>query len=488
MIGNTKEQNDYYFSSGKYISVKSLSEKFIKNKCNILVIPDHLENQWVKFIELSPLLFHIYKNDDIINDNIDICLLKSKNFDYFMDNNKNVSWNRIIIDEADSIKINDYYLHANFIWLITGTPSGLINSKKKYLKNIFKDNINWIVPTITIKNNNDYVKKSLVLPSINRYIIKCLTPMELNIIGEFIPSSVKQMINAGNIDEAIRLLNCNVDTKDNIFIVITKSIENMIYNRNIEIENEKNKKYNGIRLEQSKLEIKKLELSKKKLESRLSAIKTKIKESDENLCPICLGEVEKETLVDCCGTIFCFDCFAMTNKTNKCPYCQQKISKKSIHIIQSKKEKVNNYQYLEKMDNLLNIIMKKEDGKILLFANYNESFNKIKNVLELNKISYGILYNDKNTNKLINDFENGKIKILMLNALHFGAGLNLQCATDIIIYHRFTKEIEEQVIGRAQRIGRKDKLNVYYLIHENEEKCFTEMFDSVDYEKYLNDN
>ena len=56
----------------------------------------------------------------------------------------------------------------------------------------------------------------------------------------------------------------------------------------------------------------------------------------------------------------------------------------------------------------------------------------------------------------------------MLNAVNYGSGLNLQSATDIIIYHELNSELETQVIGRAQRLGRKEGLNVYYLFHENE--------------------
>ena len=41
-------------------------------------------------------------------------------------------------------------------------------------------------------------------------------------------------------------------------------------------------------------------------------------------------------------------------------------------------------------------------------------------------------------------------------------------ATDIIIYHELSKELETQVIGRAQRIGRIMPLNIFYLYNENE--------------------
>ncbi len=66
----------------------------------------------------------------------------------------------------------------------------------------------------------------------------------------------------------------------------------------------------------------------------------------------------------------------------------------------------------------------------------------------------------------------------MLNAKFFGAGMNLQMTTDIIMYHRFTDEMEEQIVGRAQRLGRdiNSTLNVYYLVHDNEKQTFENNF------------
>ena len=76
----------------------------------------------------------------------------------------------------------------------------------------------------------------------------------------------------------------------------------------------------------------------------------------------------------------------------------------------------------------------------------------------------------------------------MLNAQNFGAGLNLQCASDIVMFHRFTRRMEEQIIGRGQRMGREGTLNVFYLIHENERDVRlddAENFVDFDYQEYL---
>lgn len=106
---------------------------------------------------------------------------------------------------------------------------------------------------------------------------------------------------------------------------------------------------------------------------------------------------------------------------------------------------------------------------------------KLKKKLSELNISYHILKGQASTvQKHIDDFKNKKVRVLMLNAQFFGAGMNLQMTTDLIIYHRFTKEMEEQIIGRAQRLGRTCPLNVYYLIHDNESANIEDKFNFED--------
>lgn len=480
----------FYYSSNKYINVTSLAESYNYKNINLLIVPEHLVNQWIDFFKFAPSIkTKVIKKDNVcIPNDVNVLILSNNSFEKFIINHSMILWNRIIIDEADSIKLKDHMLLANFIWLITGTPNGIAISQSKYLKNIFGNNIGWITDMITIKNNNDYIQKALNLPPPNKIIIKCLTPPELKIIEEFIPKPIAQMINAGNINEAIKLLNCNVDTTDNIFKVISTNIQNCIYNKQLELDSEKKKKYPRNNKEIVKENITKIEKSINALSSKLNAIKEKIKQS-EQICPICLGEIEgKKIIVDCCATTFCLDCLATTsyNKTN-CPYCMQKIGKTSIHIVDNNmNNNLKNYEKeKEKLDTLIDIINKTKNGKILIFANFSDTFNKIKIILEHNEITYNILSgSEKNILKTIELFKNGDIQVLMLNAKNFGAGLNLQEATDVIIYHRFTTEIEEQIIGRAQRIGRKNKLNVYYLIHQNETHAFYDN-NNYNYENFL---
>jgi ERCC4-related helicase len=204
-----------------------------------------------------------------------------------------------------------------------------------------------------------------------------------------------------------------------------------------------------------------------------------------------MGEFTNPVIVNCCKNMFCFDCLAVSMgelKNNKCPYCTQKITQADIHIFQNENIKStktscsgssNKYEEKDKLDVLMDLVQKKSDGSFMVFSEFQETFNKIEVELKKQNISYHILKGQATTvKKFVDDFRDKKVRILMLNAQFFGAGMNLQMATDIVIYHRFTKEMEEQIIGRAQRLGRdiNSPLNVYYLLHENESSNIEDNF------------
>lgn len=403
---------------------------------------------------------------------------------------QNYKFNRIMIDEADTIKLpREMNCHFNFLWLITGTPSGLFYGYKPFINKIFKEDYKHIFNYLIIKNSDDYIEKSIKLPTPKRLKIKCITPKEISLIKDLIPPSILQMINAGNSDQAIKALNCNIDTNDNIFQVITKNLRESISYKEKELTEFKNTvvPYNSKKEQEQKIKFAETMLDKLKI--KYEDIKKKIYQLNDDYCPICMSEFTNPVIVSCCNNTFCFDCLAVSLgelHNNKCPYCRQGICKDNIHIISSEKNentsniiKNEKYEIKDKLDVLVDLVKKKVDGSFMIFANFMETFSKIEQKLKELDIPYHILKGQALTvKKHIDDFKDKKVRVLMLNANFFGAGMNLQMTTDIIMYHRFNKEMEEQIIGRAQRLGRDihKPLNVYYLLHENESDYIEDNF------------
>jgi SNF2 family DNA or RNA helicase len=68
---------------------------------------------------------------------------------------------------------------------------------------------------------------------------------------------------------------------------------------------------------------------------------------------------------------------------------------------------------------------------------------------------------------ILNSFKNSKIKVILLNTFHAGSGIDISFATDVIIFHSMGL-YKTQAVGRAQRVGRIDKLFIHNLCYEQE--------------------
>ncbi len=485
----------------KYVSIQTKKNIPYINT-NLLIVPHKIVPQWIDFIKYSPLKYATYISIDDEKklttekklEKYDIVVISCTKSIAFFDKFPNKRWGRVLIDEADSIRIPQYLeINTAFLWLITATPRKMRFSKSSYLTTIFKNMLPWVFDNLIIKNNDSYVDKSIKLPKPNRLKIYCKTPPELAVIKHLIPKNIVTMINAGNTDEAIKALNCNVDTNDNILQVVTSNIQEALKNKKIELRLEKKKKYktNSKAKKVHKDKLKQINKQIERLNTKYDSIKEKIYKLNDEYCPVCMNEFEKPTVVSCCNNLFCFDCIALTTSNNKCPYCRQEINKEDLHVIDNtidNKRKNKKVDKQNKIDILLDIIKAKPKGKFMVFANYAQTFKKIELVLADNNISYNILKGQSHVVKqAIYNFESGKTTVLMLNARFFGAGMNLQMATDVIIYHRFDRELEEQVIGRAHRLGRTSKLNIFYLLHNNENANFDndDKFEEIDYYDWL---
>lgn len=68
----------------------------------------------------------------------------------------------------------------------------------------------------------------------------------------------------------------------------------------------------------------------------------------------------------------------------------------------------------------------------------------------------------------IDSFKNGELQVILINSMTEGCGLNLECATHVLFMHATNPELVGQLIGRAQRFGRKSVLTVIGLFNEME--------------------
>lgn len=107
--------------------------------------------------------------------------------------------------------------------------------------------------------------------------------------------------------------------------------------------------------------------------------------------------------------------------------------------------------------------------RVLVFASFDETLDNVKKELRARSIPCDTLGGTHHQlSETIKRFEQSG-KVLLINSKHYCAGINLQFCTEVVFMHKINNEhCEQQVCGRAQRIGRKYNLTVHYLAYENE--------------------
>ena len=125
-----------------------------------------------------------------------------------------------------------------------------------------------------------------------------------------------------------------------------------------------------------------------------------------------------------------------------------------------------------KYEALLNILenSRNENQKVLIFSQYVGSLKRIKDLLaiDLNQ-KYNIFHggvNKEERDEMIDNFENNsEFDILLISLKAGGVGLNLNSATNVVLFDRWwNPALENQAIQRAHRFGKKVPLNVYRFI------------------------
>jgi hypothetical protein len=116
----------------------------------------------------------------------------------------------------------------------------------------------------------------------------------------------------------------------------------------------------------------------------------------------------------------------------------------------------------------------KVGGKVIVFSVYPKVFDEIRKILSDLNIKH-IELDGGNIDALDRDIDMYKTcdaRVLMTISSLYGCGMNLENTTDIIVMHKTKSSMCNQVIGRAQRLGRSCALKVWQLLHHNEEATY----------------
>ena len=460
-VNNSQET----FSMGKIQITKT--ETYQKINTSLIICDASLVKQWVdeisRYTDLNVLELMSMKNVEEIPTNYDIIVVNSSIYNNLYTKTAKYAWKRVVCDEPHMYKSQMNCPISNFYWIVTATPA--LSMKRINKKNFITEFFNIsplivssydLISKITIKNTQEFIDLSIKLPVIVHKSYKCHQPLYTAVKG-LIKDDIAEMISAGNIIGAIKELGGTYT--DNIIDLIRIKTKEEINDINLIIQIYMN--HNNI----SKVE---------EFKNKRVLVMSKMKLLEDNydkmicgVCSICFEKIKNPMMETNCQNLFCCECLLKwVNINNTCPLCRTAINDiRTLIYIKSEndsqqEEMLSAVPKKTKNEHLIEIIKSKPEGKFIIFSSWNETFITIRNILEEYNISYAEIKGSISAKlRNIENFKNGKTSVIFLNNYHNACGINLQEATDIILYHKISDySIYSQIMGRANRIGRTDSL------------------------------
>ena len=458
--------------SGGLIITRKI-KRYVKMPMNLVLVSSSLVHQWENEIKKTNLTYFIVSNKKKLEDMdlsiYNIVIVIPSVYNVLMQIYSKKAWKRFIYDEPGHLRVSGMKkITAGFYWLITATPEEIINQHKNcresFMKKLLLDDgltpIKSQFNGMIVKNREEFVKASFSMPRTFEYYHECYQPI-LKTLSGFVNNTLHKLIESGNIEGAIN----HLGGKTNNLIELVKQNKQ---DKLIKL----NKKLSYLSSLEDIEESKFITIQKEidNLNNDLDEIEKRTIEILKGNCSICMQVFSEPILETNCQNIFCGKCFLKwIEKSRSCPLCRADVCKDNIiYLTTNIKEKDNYIQEKEKkitqIEMVIKIIKEKKNGKFIIYSSNDISFEPICRVLNDNNILYtDVRGNYKFREKCIDEFKFGKTKVIFLNTKYNGSGLNLQEATDIILYHQMSDNLKNQIIGRANRIGREISLNVHYL-------------------------
>lgn len=357
---------------------------------------------------------------------------------------------RLIIDEADTLVIANFQLFpAGFTWLMTGTPDcffttsrrGTNKSKMGMLNDIFK-------VTSTDPNNKS---QSAFIRAHTLALKTSLVHCNASFVQESlnIPDWIKKTIPTAPIIHEIMKIRCIRNDTD----IMSKIMSGMMNEHTF------------------------IAAARKVVCSR-GIYYPKVNLNDtifKTCCALTLEPLKSDKIVfDCCKMSVNVDAFGSycskinTLNLTKCMFCDSTTVKPAtaptVYNTINFNTIYDKYSICFTVSEIIIEAAKDITSKFLVFAN-DDNLEKIKEMLKDEKgitiarlKGSGVIIT-----RLINDFENGRLRMLILSAKNNVAGLNLQATSHIICMHPMPSTKFKQIVGRGQRFGRTKPLTVHHM-------------------------
>lgn len=449
---------------------KTTTVTYEKIDTTLVLASQSIIHQWYDEIIKTPLAVKMLTSRKSIEttmiENYDVVLVTPTMYNRLVSKYSGVAWKRFIFDEPGHMKVPGMRkIVAGFMWLVTANPDAIIAKHRKCSSSFMCDiigSVGWqtfsqYFSYLMVKNDDNFIQFSFSMPPTEHYYHKCYNPMYKAVKG-FVTNRITEMISAGNISGAIKALGGG-ETRNIVELIRQKK------------EDELEELLSRIRILSIRNKIKQIE----KLEEKVQRLRSQIKELDQRYkeilsgsCNICLDKITDPVMEPGCQNIFCGKCLlTWLESKNSCPLCRKNVDKTELIYIGEQSEnktQVQEEKPLTKIDAIVHILQSNPDKQFIVFSAWDQSFDPIRNVLTNNDIDFIEVKGAVNTRKKnIDKYKSGQIRVIFLNSKFNGTGINLQESDGIIVYHQMNNSTLNQIIGRANRLGRTEPLEVHHL-------------------------
>jgi len=447
-------------------------KRFDRLKATLVLVSNNIVNQWVSELSKTKLTYRsIVNRKDFDNDvevqDYDVVIVVPSLYNRLIHYYSGYAWKRLIFDEPGFLKISNMEeMYAGFYWFVTATPHAIYSHYKNrsyksgFMKDLFASNndFNKFCENIIIANDPEFIKSSFEMPITNHHHYQCFQPM-YNVVLNFVSSSVATMISAGNIEGAIMAMG---GTKCSNIVDVIKKQKQYQYSELMKKLDDEDEEASGNDLLKKKMS---------HLQEQIKDLDSKFESLLKDNCHICCDSLSKPVLEPNCHNIFCGNCLLQwLQQKNSCPLCRNKVDPSKLVYIDSSSSSSPTISSSEKksrvtkIDKTVELIKSNPQGKFLIYSDQNQTFLPLSNAFYENDICFVQMKgNIRSREKNLEMFKSGEVPVIFLNSNSDSAGLNLTESTDIILYHQMPDSTENQIIGRANRIGRKYPLNVHHL-------------------------
>jgi hypothetical protein len=415
----------------------------------------------------------------------DIVLIKSTTIRHMMEyytlpfyNAATMAWDRIMIDEAHDILKSIPFFDFNFLWMISATydmiPYCIYGGRTQIVSAlrdiVTDDNMTFLL----VRGDREFVRTSFNVPELLEHVYTCRMPHSLNVVQPFLNSSVLERVNANDIAGAIREMGGAAETEENLVELVTRDLQKSIRNKEAEITYVTNLE---VAEDYKQQRLATLNADLKRFQDKLVALRERITELSSKTCGICFDNYDNPIVLPCTH-VFCGGCLMTWLRTHRtCPDCRSAVKSDQLIAVvgpnaisagASTSSGMPTARPMDKIETLINIITSKPDGKFLVFSRIDNTFHNLMVALDQAHISYAEIKGSTATMmKILERFQQGHLRVILLNTHHAGSGIDISCATDVVIFHQMGSD-KVQAVGRAQRVGRTQPLHVHNLCYPHE--------------------